>query len=165
MRFLCVLCDYLRHNVMCFLRLFDVFHAFLWRVSCVFLTCFMCLFDMSSSVTGFFAVGQFAVRIVHRKDPYMQETEDTIAKYAVDTNLFRLGSTNPKKNWFFFLQKCSNIFKKNKNPIFFFSKVFKFTWKKRNRLNRKKNQISDFYFSSYGHFCTQMSPIFDEFSR
>ena len=37
----------------------------------------------------------------------------------------------------------------------------------RNRLNRKKNQIShfcDFYFSSYGPFCTQMTPIFDEFS-
>ena len=32
------------------------------------------------------------------------DTEDTIAKYAVDANLFRLGSTNPKKNsspWFF----------------------------------------------------------------
>ena len=32
---------------------------------------------------------------------------------------------------------------------FFFSKVVKFTWKIWNRLNRKKNQISDFYFSSY----------------
>ena len=41
--------------------------------------------------------------------------------------------------------------------IFFvyFSKLIKFTWKIRNRLNRKKNHISDFsdfYFSSYGHF-------------
>ena len=34
-------------------------------------------------------------------------------------------------------------------------KFFKFTWKIRNQLNRKKNQIldfSDFYFSSYEHF-------------
>ena len=29
---------------------------------------------------------------------YMQNTEETIAKYAGDTNLFRLGSTNPKQN-------------------------------------------------------------------
>ena len=28
----------------------------------------------------------------------MQNIEYTIAKYAVDANLFRLGSTNPKKN-------------------------------------------------------------------
>ena len=27
----------------------------------------------------------------------MQNTEEIIAKYAVDANLFRLGSTNPKK--------------------------------------------------------------------
>ena len=36
----------------------------------------------------------------------MQNTEETIAKYAVDANLFRLGSTNPKKKSstsFFFL--------------------------------------------------------------
>ena len=67
------------------------------------------------SVTGFFAVGrftvehfavgQFAVRTlwrgtVRRRDPCMQNTEKTInyAKYGVDANLFRLGSTNPKKN-------------------------------------------------------------------
>ena len=30
--------------------------------------------------------------------PFMQNTEDTIAKYAVDANLFQLGPTNPKKN-------------------------------------------------------------------
>ena len=39
--------------------------------------------------------------------------------------------------------------------IFFFFKEVKFTWKIQNRLNRKKNQISDFSdfnFSSYGHF-------------
>ena len=28
----------------------------------------------------------------------MQNNEGTIAKYAVDANLFRLGSSNPKKN-------------------------------------------------------------------
>ena len=42
-------------------------------------------------------------------------------------------------------------------------KVFKLTWKIWNRLNRKKNQISDlcdFYYSSYGHFCTQNDPNF-----
>ena len=39
----------------------------------------------------------------------------------------------------------------------------KFTWKIGNRLNRKKNQISNFsffYFSSYGHFCEVITPIF-----
>ena len=30
--------------------------------------------------------------------PCMQNTEETIAKYAVDANLFRFGSTDPKKN-------------------------------------------------------------------
>ena len=39
---------------------------------------------------GHFAVGQFAVRTVRRRDPCMQITEETIAKYAVDANLFRL---------------------------------------------------------------------------
>ena len=29
----------------------------------------------------------------------MQNTNETIAKYAVDDNLFRLGSTNPKKKY------------------------------------------------------------------
>jgi len=50
--------------------------------------------------------------------------------------------------------------------IFFF-KVFKFTWKIRNRLNRTKNQISDFYnfyCSSFGHFDDVITPISDEFS-
>ena len=28
----------------------------------------------------------------------MQNTEENIAKYAVDANLYRLGYTNPKKN-------------------------------------------------------------------
>ena len=46
---------------------------------------------------GLFAEGQFAVRTVHRMDPCIQNSEDTIAKYAVDANLFRLGSTNLKK--------------------------------------------------------------------
>ena len=60
----------------------------------------------------------------------MQNTEETIEKYAVDANLFRLGSINPKKNmqpvyviWWggsiashlkkkvfiLFFQKCFNI--------------------------------------------------------
>ena len=42
----------------------------------------------------------------------------------------------------------------------FFFKSVKFTWKIRNQLNRKKNQIldfSDFYFLSYGHFGTKLS--------
>ena len=30
--------------------------------------------------------------------PCMQNTEETIAKYAVDANLFQLGSSNPEKN-------------------------------------------------------------------
>ena len=29
--------------------------------------------------------------------PCLQNTEETIAKYVVDANLFRQGSTNPKK--------------------------------------------------------------------
>ena len=31
--------------------------------------------------------------------PCMQNTEKTTAKYAVDANLFELGSTNPKKKY------------------------------------------------------------------
>ena len=48
--------------------------------------------------------------------PCMQHTEETIAKYAVDANLFRPGSTNPKKissPWIFYFLK--NVFKKNIN--------------------------------------------------
>ena len=71
-------------------------------------------FIMITFVTGFLAVGrfavghfvvvQFAVRTlchgtVRRRDPCMQNTEETtFAKYAVDANLFRLGLTNSKKN-------------------------------------------------------------------
>ena len=60
------------------------------------------------------------------QNPCMQNTEETIAKYAVDANLHQ----------FFF----SKMLEKNQ----FFFKVFKFTGKMRNRLERKKNQISDF---------------------
>ena len=35
---------------------------------------------------------------MHIAYPCMQNTEETIAKYAVDANLFQLGFTNPKKN-------------------------------------------------------------------
>ena len=44
--------------------------------------------------------------------------------------------------------------------ISIFFQFFKFRWKIKNRLNRKKNQICDFYFSSCGHFYTQNYPIF-----
>ena len=56
-----------------------------------------------------------------------------------------------------------HIWTKKIFPNFFSSKVFKFAWKMWNLLNR--NQISDFYFSSYGHFCNQMPPIFDRKDR
>ena len=42
---------------------------------------------------------------------------------------------------------------------FFSSKVVKFTLKNHNRLNKKKNQVSDFfdfYFASYGHFSVSL---------
>ena len=82
------------------------------------------------------------------------KTMQTFAKYSVDANLFRLGSTNLKKkypclgwkkNIYFFFQKCFNIWRK-KNPFFFLPKVFKSTWRIRNRLNWKKDHISDFFF-------------------
>ena len=76
---------------------------------------------------------------------------------AVDTNLFQLRSTNPKKNYqtldVFFGGGLGHPPKKKVLILFLFiisnfysSKVFKFTWNMRNRLNRKKNKISDFSF-------------------
>ena len=65
----------------------------------------------------------------------------------------------PPKKFDLFFHKCFNIWTK-KIPIFF-SKVLKFTWKMWNRLNRKKNPISDFsdlYFSSYGYFWSFLYP-------
>ena len=67
-------------------------------------------------------------------------TEETIAKYAIDANLLRLGSTNPKKNiqtldvflaggktpHQFFFSKIFRYLNKTKILIFFSSKVFKF---------------------------------------
>ena len=41
------------------------------------------------------------------------------------------------------------------NINFIFSKMFKFRWKLRNVLKRMKDQFSDFYFSSFGHFHTR----------
>ena len=38
-------------------------------------------------------------RTVRSWDPCMQNTEESIAKYAIDANMFRLGSTNPKKKY------------------------------------------------------------------
>ena len=65
-----------------------------------------------------------------------------------------------QKNWFF-LFKNDSIFKQTeKIPIFFLQKCSKLhercgmCWKK------WKIEISDFYFSSYGHFCTQNHPKF-----
>ena len=103
--------------------------------------------------------------------PCMQNLSiGTIPKDAVNANLFRLGSTNLKKNIqlndFFFL----SIFEKKSVHIFLFMKtspsvLLPFQWKMRNVLKRMKNQFSDFYFWSYGHFCTHITSIFDEFSR
>ena len=56
-------------------------------------------FAMGCFAVGHFAVGHFAVRTVHLRDPCMQHTEENIAKYAVDANLFQLGSTNRKKRY------------------------------------------------------------------
>ena len=60
--------------------------------------------------------------------------------------------------------KNAKILKKKIIQIFFSPKVFKFTWYMRNVLKRMKNEFSDLYFSSYGYFCTQNDPNFDEFS-
>ena len=59
--------------------------------------------------------------------------QNTIAKYAVDANLLRLGSTNPKKRYparpppkkieLFFFFKTVSIFEQKKNLIFFFKSV------------------------------------------
>jgi len=92
-----------------------------------------------ASLTNFENFISFLFWCVHHCIPCMQNTEETFAKYAVDANLFRLGSNNPKK------KQC-----------IFFSKMFKFTW--------NKNEISDFsvfYFSSHRHFCT---PIFHKWN-
>ena len=52
--------------------------------------------------------------------PCIQNTEETIAKYAVDANLFRLGSTNPKKNippLDFFFQYLKKKLKRGASPL------------------------------------------------
>ena len=48
--------------------------------------------------------------------------------------------------------------------IIFLTKVFKFTWQIRNRLNWMKNQISDYHFSSYGHFLVILMTSWPQFS-
>ena len=75
------------------------------------------------------------------------------------------------KKWFWCCCSMQFFFSFVQNFNFFFFKnfifFFKFTWKIHNRLNWKKNQISDssdFYLSSYGNFC-DITPIFDEISR
>ena len=67
---------------------------------------------------------------MHYANPCMQNTKDTIAKYAVDANLFQLGSTGPKKNIksleaFWWGAKPSS-----KNNYIFFSKMFQYLNKK-----------------------------------
>ena len=79
----------------------------------------------------------------------MQNTEETIAKYTVHANMFRLGSTNPKnisRPWMlekidFFLYNILIFVNEIFFSSIFFSKVFKFTGKMQNVLNRKKNKI------------------------
>ena len=51
----------------------------------------------------------------------MQKTDEIIAKYAVDANLFQLGSTNSKKN----IQAMDDFF-----SHFFSSKMFQYLKKK-----------------------------------
>ena len=41
------------------------------------------------------------------------------------------------------------------------SEVVQIFWKMQNVLNRNKNHFSDFYFSSYGHFCGVITSIFN----
>ena len=69
--------------------------------------------------------------------------------------------------------KKVSIFEQKKNLFFFlFQKGSNLQKNMPNRLNQKKNQISDFsdfYFFElwlfFGHFCTQITPIFNELSR
>ena len=49
----------------------------------------------------------------------------------------------------------SNSRTKDLNPVLYQYQYYKI----RNQLNRKKDQIFEFYFSSYDHFCTQNDPI------
>ena len=52
-------------------------------------------------------------------------------------------------------QLRNNVATEKRSKFFYFFLFLKFTWKIGNRLNRKKNQFSDFsvfYFSSYSHF-------------
>ena len=62
---------------------------------------------------------------------------------------------------FYFFEKL--LIKYKKKSIF--SEVFKITWNMRNVLKRMKNLFSlfsDFHFSSYGGFCTQLLKNFLE---
>ena len=63
----------------------------------------------------------------------MKNTEETIAKYSINTNLFQLGSTNPKKisrpciYKFLFFKNVSILISIKKKLYFYFSKLFKIT--------------------------------------
>ena len=81
-------------------------------------------------------------------------------------NDHNLKNKNRKFGFSFYSVDSGSFIQILKRIIFF--KVIKLTWKIRNRLNRKKNQISDFtnfYFLSNGHFCDVITQIFDEISR
>ena len=81
-----------------------------------------------------------------------------LAKYAVDANLFRLGSTNSEKNsqaldfhkCFKHFQKCSYIFKQN--YYYIFKSVQIYMKDVESVESKEKSDFSDFYFSSYGNF-------------
>ena len=76
--------------------------------------------------------------------PFMPNTEEPLAKYAVDTNLFRLGSTNPKKNiqlLDFFVDR--QYIHHNKN---YFSKKFQYLDKQ--KIPKKIDTLSAFYLST-----------------
>ena len=90
----------------------------------------------------------------------MQNTEEIIEKYAVDANLFRLGSTNPKKNiqsldfsieiFFFYI---FSIFE----PNFFFRSVQIYIKEAECAETNGKSifRFFQFFFLSYGNFCPQ----------
>ena len=73
----------------------------------------------------------------------MQNIEETNAKYAIDANLFRLGSTIPKKN---------PGAEKNLSLIFF-------------SISKRKKCDNFFIFPVIIIFALITAPIFDEVSR
>ena len=122
-----------------------------------------------------------------KKKLCMQTTVETYAKHAIDANLFRLRSTNPKKKpgpldcfifknkKCFFFQKCSNIFEQIFFLLFIFLFIFATYFAKNFQIHmnnaesaeskEKSNfRFLDFYFTSYVHFRTKNHLNFNEFS-